>query len=367
MATITNVQAAKYGTGTTSATVSWDSTPTAGNLLIARSYVLGGTSSGSITGWTQVVNVLYGVGNRYVAVYFKIAGASEGSVTCSATTAATTSLVIEEWSSSTGWDSSPFDKSASTATTGIAVTSRSTGTTATTTVADELAISVIGYGSTVTGISWSNSFTASFEQPTGALVFAGAHKVLSATGAVESTASWTTARVAGAAVATFKSNSVITGTLSSTQASDTVSSAGALALKGTTTQTQAGNTLTASAVITLSGYAAISESGNTLSAAGVLPISGAVSQTQTDNTLSASGAVSIAGVFSVTQDAQTVSSAGASSAAITGYGNVTIIRAARLTTIYPSAIETIKAQRNTTIKAQPLQTIKAPALKSIKR
>lgn len=210
MTTISNVQAPKYGSGTTSATVSWDSTPTAGNLLIARSYVLGGTSSGAITGWTQVINVLYGAGNRYVAIYWKIAGASEGDVTCSATSATTTRLVIEEWSSSTGWPSDPFDQSASTATDGTLVTSRSSGTTGTTAVADELAVAVWASGNTVTAISFTNSFTLSFEQPTGSLTFWGAHKVLSSTGTVETTASWTTSRVCGGAIGVFRPNYELT-------------------------------------------------------------------------------------------------------------------------------------------------------------
>lgn len=202
--TISNVQAAKYGSAASNAvTVSWNSTPTSGNLLIARAIGAGATDSGAISGWTKADSALYGASTGYVAIFFKVAGGSEGNVTATFTSATTTRLVIEEWSNSDGWDT--VDQSTHADSTG-GVTSKSTGTTGSTTVADELAISVCGWGGAVTGISWSNSFTASFEQPTGALTFAGAHKVLSSTGTVETTVSWTTSRFCGAAVATFKGN-----------------------------------------------------------------------------------------------------------------------------------------------------------------
>jgi len=212
MATITNVQAAKYGSAASnSVTVSWTSTPTSGNLLVARAIGAAATDAGAISGWTLVSSARYGATTGFVSIFVKVAGGSEGNVTVTFTGSNPTRLVIEEWSSSTGWAATPLDQSANTNNAGSTVTSRSTGTTGTTTVADELAVSVIGWGSAVTGISWSNSFTDSFSQPTGSLTFGGAHKTLSATGTVETTASWTTARLAGAAIATFKTVATLTG------------------------------------------------------------------------------------------------------------------------------------------------------------
>lgn len=477
MATIANVQASKYGSSATaSVTVSWASTPTAGNLLIARTRNLGGsgTEKGSISGWTLVEYALYGAGNRFVSIFYKIAGSSEGDVTYSSTASTETYLVIEEWSNSDGWDATPEDQYTNVDTTGSVVTSRSTGTTGTTTVADELAVSVLGCGSTVTGISWSNSFTASFEQPTGALTFAGGHKTLSATGTVETTASWTTSRVAGAAIATFKGVNAISGVLSQTQASDTVSATGTLALAGVVTQTQAADSLSSSATLSLSGVLAQSQAGDSLAATGTLSLSGVLSQTQAgdalsssatlalagvvsqsqaddtlsstatleiaavvnqtqvgdtlssastlaivgtlsqiqaDDSLSATGAgavsisgellqtqagdtltstaalsisgllsqtqagdslvssgtISITGVLSITQEAQTATGSGTITSLITGYGNLEIIKAARLSTIYPDPLENIKAARNATIEAQAIETIKAPRIQNIDR
>jgi hypothetical protein len=204
--TIANVQASKYGSAVSNAvTVSWASTPTAGNLLIARAIGVVATDGGTIAGWTRVDFARYGTTTGYVSIFVKVAGAGEGNVTVTFTAATTARLVIEEWSNTDGWQSTPQDQFTHANSTS-SVTSKSTGTTGTTTIADELAISVIGFGGAVTGISWSQSFTASFAQPTGSLLFAGAHKILSATGTVETTASWTTSRLAGAAIATFKGN-----------------------------------------------------------------------------------------------------------------------------------------------------------------
>lgn len=211
MTTITNVQAPKYGTAAgNSVTVPWDSTPTAGNLLIARAIGAAAADGGDIPDWVRVDYARYGATTGRVSIFVKKAGASEGDVTVTFTGASTTRLFIEEWHSSTGWPDVPTDKSTHLDNTGSTVTSKSTGTTGTTIVADELSVSVIGWGSAVTGISWSNSFSASFEQPTGALTFAGAHKILSSTGTQETTASWTTARLAGAAIATFRPNYELT-------------------------------------------------------------------------------------------------------------------------------------------------------------
>lgn len=219
MATISNVQAAKYGSAASnSVTVSWTSTPTAGNLLVARAIGVSATAAGAITGWTRVVSAQYGSTAGHVAIFFKIAGASEGNVTVTFTGATTTRLVIEEWSNSAGWAGS--DVSANVNNTGSSVTSRSSGTTGTTAQADELAVAVWGAGGAVTSISFTNSFTSSFQQPTGSLTFWGAHKVLSATGTVETTASWTTARLCGGCVATFKGK--LSGTIGQASETDAV-------------------------------------------------------------------------------------------------------------------------------------------------
>lgn len=205
--TISNVQAEKYATAASNAvTVAWDSTPTSGNLLIARAIGAGASDGGAISGWTSLTTApRYGASTGYVNIFWKIAGGSEGDVTVTFTGSNPTRIEISEWSNSDGWASTPIDVQSYADSTG-GVTSKSTGTTGTTAIAIELAVAVTGWGGAVTGISWTNSFTSSYEVPVGSITFSGAYKILSATGTVETTASWTTSRYCGAAVATFKGN-----------------------------------------------------------------------------------------------------------------------------------------------------------------
>ena len=86
---------------------------------------------------------------------------------------------------------------------GSAVTSKTSGTTGTAT-ADEIAFAVHGHGSTFTAPSWSNSFSQEYVGPTGAYIWAIASLVISSAATYETTMSWTTARVCGGLIVTFK-------------------------------------------------------------------------------------------------------------------------------------------------------------------
>jgi hypothetical protein len=175
-------------------------TPTQGNLLIVVGQGTNaiGNASLSGSGWSLANSVLQGTTST-LAMWYKIAGAGEPTtITLTWTSSTSTHIAISEWNNI---DPAPLDKTAGTATTGAGVTSRSSGTTATTTVATELAYAAFGMGNTVSAESYSNSFTEDFNQ---ASFLFGATKVVTSTGAVETTESWTTSRVAGGIVATFK-------------------------------------------------------------------------------------------------------------------------------------------------------------------
>lgn len=210
--TIANVQAEKYATAASNAvTCAWTSTPTAGNLLIARAIGVGASDGGTITDWTGLSTApRYGASTGYVNIFCKVAGAGEGDVTVTFTGSNPTRIEISEWSNTDGWAATPSDVQAYADSTG-GVTSKSTGTTGTTAIASELAIAVAGWGGAVTGISWTNSFTSSFEVPVGTITFTGAYLILTATGTVETTLAWTTSRYCGAAVKTFKGNAPASG------------------------------------------------------------------------------------------------------------------------------------------------------------
>lgn len=174
----------------------WGVGPTEGNLLIAIGFGSNDASNGSITGWTQAVSAAYTDTPKDVAIFYKIAGAAEGDVTLVWTGSTSSQLIIEEW---TGIDGTPLDKTAFTDNTG-AVEEKSSGTTAVTTVDDELCIAAFKHGAAVTDISYDPAYTAEFTADD--VHFASL--IVSSTGAQETTASWTTARITGGCIATFK-------------------------------------------------------------------------------------------------------------------------------------------------------------------
>lgn len=152
--------AGQDATGTTvsgsSVSATYASTPTAGNTLIA----VVGDSDGAgqataISGWTAVTPRGAASGSNEVTIFFKAATGSESKTVTATTSAAITSnIAIYEYNGLAL--SSVLDKS--TAGGGIG-SPQSTGTTATTTVANELII-VAGFttGAVATFTSWSNGF-----------------------------------------------------------------------------------------------------------------------------------------------------------------------------------------------------------------
>lgn len=196
------------GNGTTSATSTFTSAPTQNNLEIAWlgcSSSTAGISSAGISGFSLASSASMGTTNGFTSIWYKVAGSGESTgVTATITGGSGCNLIIEEWANIAA--SSPLDKTASTNDTGSGVTSRSSGTTPTTTVASELVITGVGTLSSTTNRSWSNSFNFEYQNDAYYVVYAGS-KAVSLTGAYESTLSWTTSRRASGAIATFKGSS----------------------------------------------------------------------------------------------------------------------------------------------------------------
>jgi hypothetical protein len=141
---------------------------------------------------------------------YKIAAGGETAITWNWVAAEEGTAWVGEYSGLA--TSNVLDKSAENeADLSIAVASIATGTTAATTQNDELAVGMLitDSGNSVgTTRSWTNSFSSIFEQPvpfdSGAPFLAVATKILSATGAVTSTASFNGSDECYATVATFK-------------------------------------------------------------------------------------------------------------------------------------------------------------------
>lgn len=204
------VQSAKAQGTTKTITPTFGAGATAGNLLVAT---LSGTAAGvgsavkqwTSAGWAEAARDPFSSDVYGVEIMYKVAAGGETAVgfAIDGSTGFFHSAVMAEYSGLAA--TSPLDVFANDGTnSSVGTTSRATGTTGTTAQADELAIAAVGQGNTVTALSWTNSFaTRDSNAQAGSGVYL-ADKILSATGTVTSTASWTTSRIAGGCVATFK-------------------------------------------------------------------------------------------------------------------------------------------------------------------
>lgn len=198
---IAKVQGPFYNSGTTPLTKSFTNNPTTGNLMIAFAKGSTAATNASIPNWTLATSTLC-TSSGWSALFYKVVGAGESKdVVLTWTSSAGTYIIIEEWS---GLSATPLDQIADTDNTGSTVESRSSGTTSATTVADELCIAGFAMGNPVTSQSWSNSFTEEYGgPPTTLLIFLGS-LIVTSTGTQTTTLSWTTARLTGGLIATFK-------------------------------------------------------------------------------------------------------------------------------------------------------------------
>jgi hypothetical protein len=198
---IAKVQGPFYrGASADTVTTPFTNTPTEGNLLIAiiSTYASGTDGADGVTGFTYCIRVAHG-GTSYLAIYYKIAGASESKDVVGTWTASTAlKMIVSEYS---GIASAVLDKTAITAHTGSTVTSRSSGTTDTITANVELCIAAFATGNTTTSQSFSNSFTDEYSNDTNLIYQASL--ATSSAAAQETTMTWTTARYAGGCIATF--------------------------------------------------------------------------------------------------------------------------------------------------------------------
>lgn len=172
------------------ATCVLDSSPTAGNLLTFEHHDLGGdTTPGS--GMTSAVEILNTNATDELGLHYRIVQGGDGTSWTVGTSGGANLFVCREWEGP--FDATPLDVTASTTVT-IAPATKSSGTTGTTAVATSLAIASLSQRDvTVTVTSWSNSFTGAAQAVDANSSINTAYKVLSATGAQETTATMSAA------------------------------------------------------------------------------------------------------------------------------------------------------------------------------
>lgn len=206
----------------TSHSITFDSAPTQGNLLVVVYSSDGGGAAGPNGGWTPVTGTDGVLSADFTAVicWYKIAGASESS-TISFTFASASNLAVTAYEYSGIAASSPVDKVAGNSP-GSSTGTCATGTTATTTQADELLIAGVGQttaggGTLRTIASWNNSFTAELHiASTGSPVntsISVASRIVSATGTYSSTATFSggNSNHPSAGIVTFKAAAAPSG------------------------------------------------------------------------------------------------------------------------------------------------------------
>lgn len=108
----------------------------------------------------------------------------------------------------------------------------------------------------------------------------------------------------------------VNGTLSITEANDTVAGAGALRISGVLARIEAGDTVASTATLAITGILSRTEAADTLAASGVLPIIGTALIAEANDTLIAPGTVLVQGTLARTEANDTLSAAGA--LAVTG-------------------------------------------------
>lgn len=184
------VQSAKTQKASSSAlSINYAATPASGNLLFAAVYVNEHAGAVTITGpsgWTQIPtdSPSDNASNVKTALYYKTAGASEPThVTGSLSSAVSWGMVVWEFNSDTGgtWN---LDQSAHSTGTSTAPAS---GTTATTSQANEICVAAIGVGNANPTLSApTNGFTLQETGGAGSsssgVVYGGLYKIVSATG-----------------------------------------------------------------------------------------------------------------------------------------------------------------------------------------
>jgi hypothetical protein len=195
------------------------STPVVQGHLIILAFHTSGTGNHLLSGtggsgWTRIA----GDGTR-ASIYWKVASSGDAAlspftVTVDDDTAVsiTRKAFLLEYEQMAA---APADVGASANSAG-SVVSQTSGTTAATAQANELALAIFGQGSGgTTNQAWTNGFSQLDSVSRGWLVW----KHLSAAGAVETTQSWTTSASMQAAIATFKAAQAAAGPISPRQLS----------------------------------------------------------------------------------------------------------------------------------------------------
>jgi hypothetical protein len=178
--------------------LTYDTPPTEGNLLVAFGHSSANRTPTIPAGWSLAVE---SSGSSETVVFYKVAGANEPSTVTYSVSGADVfmGLAIFEYAGLHNVQGEVLDRTVFNA--GTSVTSVSTGTTQPTTVADELVLGTVSLNATRT---FQNTWTNSFQRQTNDRRQTVADRIVSSTGGFETTESWLTSANATGVLVTFK-------------------------------------------------------------------------------------------------------------------------------------------------------------------
>jgi hypothetical protein len=198
---VAKVQYTYNSSASTPVSAVYGSTPTQNNLLVAIVWNNIASTSLAVTGFTSIKDQNFGTANS-IAVWAKIAGASESTTVTATSTGAPTAMRLAIWEFSGSVTTSAADavylsNSASSA----AVTSVLTSSITFTTGAEaEYCITGMGFNASTTAWAVDNGFTIE----TGDGRMSTAYKAISSSGSQSTTWTWTTSRTNGHVIAGIK-------------------------------------------------------------------------------------------------------------------------------------------------------------------
>ncbi|HEY7417530.1 MAG TPA: hypothetical protein VH593_20270 [Ktedonobacteraceae bacterium] len=237
MATFTRVQTAKANQGSgASITASFTNGVTQGNLLVAQ---LSSDSDNQTwtppSGWPAIdINFNDSSNGHQDGIFhFVVTAGVAGTKNFAFSTSVSgnsTFVQITEWQSSTGWKTSPFDKSATHS--NASGTTLSAGTTATTSQASELAVACTSYPApAVTQSGYTSGWSAGVQQvQTGDMVQQEAYASITSIGTVSLSYTLSSARAGTGCIATYMPN---TGSTDSSGVVDVGSAVSGLSITAT--------------------------------------------------------------------------------------------------------------------------------------
>lgn len=207
-----------FRAGTNSALMpAWGSTTVAGNLLllvVSESSAANGTWTTTPAGWTAFAPSPFTFNTTSLdgsGLFWKIAAggdATPGTLAESGVNVADWTIYTYEFSSPTGWLSTPSDKEVHSAAGAVLGTTKASGSTATLAQANELCMSLLSTTNAVTACTFSAGYTLDNPATANGTSWVGWQEV-NATTAQSTTATWTGSQVNCCRIFTFKTGPVV--------------------------------------------------------------------------------------------------------------------------------------------------------------